>query len=143
MKEVIANVSPKEKAEKVKEAKMHGITMMCGDGINDSVSLVSADIGIAISNGTDVSIDSADVILMNDNLLKIIDLMDLSKKSIRNIKQNLFWACIYNICMIPIACGLLSKFGISINPMIGSAAMMISSILVVLNSLRLKIMFTQ
>ena len=138
IKEVISNVTPKEKAEKVKEARNTGITMMSGDGINDSVSLVSSDIGVAVANGTDVSIDSADVILMNDNVLRILDLIKLSKQSIRIIKQNLFWACIYNLCMIPVACGVFVKFGIKINPMIGSFAMMISSIVVILNSLRLK-----
>lgn len=136
--EVISNQSPKEKASVVKEYRKKGITAMCGDGINDSVSLVNADIGIAISNGTDISIDSANVILMNDNLTKINDLIEISKKTIRIIKQNLFWAFIYNTCMIPIACGLLKPYGIEINPIMGSAAMMLSSIFVVLNSLRLK-----
>ena len=136
--EVKSNCSPKEKANIVKEYKQKGITAMCGDGINDSVSLVNADIGIAISNGTDISINSANVVLMNDNLVKIIDLINISKKTIRIIKQNLFWAFIYNVCMIPVACGLFSQFGIEINPMVASFAMMMSSILVVLNSLRLK-----
>ncbi|MBR6253105.1 MAG: copper-translocating P-type ATPase [Clostridia bacterium] len=136
--EVKSNCSPKEKANIVKEYKDKGITAMCGDGINDSVSLVNADIGIAISNGTDISINSANVVLMNDNLMKIIDLINISKKTIKIIKQNLFWAFIYNICMIPIACGIFKSFGIEINPMIGSFAMMMSSIIVVLNSLRLK-----
>ena len=135
---VISNCSPKEKSEKINDAKKSGITAMCGDGINDSVSLVNADIGIAISNGTDISINSADVVLMNDNLMKVIDLIDLSKNTVRIIKQNLFWAYIYNLCMIPVACGLFSSFGITINPMIGSFAMMISSLIVVFNSLRLK-----
>jgi Cu+-exporting ATPase len=135
---VFANCSPKEKAEIVKQQKEAGITAMCGDGINDSISLVNSDIGIAISNGTDVSINSSNVILMNDNLSKILDLIDISKKTVRVIKQNLFWAFIYNVLMIPIACGLFSSFGVTINPMIGSLAMMISSIIVVLNSLRLK-----
>ena len=138
IKEVIANCSPKEKSEKIAEYKEKGITAMCGDGINDSVSLVNSDIGIAISNGTDVSINSAEVVLMNDNLLKILDLIEISKKTIKVIKQNLFWACIYNLCMIPVACGIFAKFGVKVNPMIGSFAMMMSSIIVVLNSLRLK-----
>ena len=135
---VFANCSPKEKAEIVKEQKEKGITAMCGDGINDSISLVNADIGIAISNGTDVSINSSNVILMNDNLLKILDLIEISKKTVKIIKQNLFWAFIYNVLMIPIACGLFAKFGMKINPMIGSFAMMMSSLIVVLNSLRIK-----
>ncbi len=134
---IVSNCSPKEKSQKVKDYKKDGIVAMCGDGINDSISLIEADIGISISNGTDISINSANVVLMNDDLMKIIDLIDISKKTIKIIKQNLFWACIYNICMIPIACGLFKSLGLSINPIIGSAAMMISSIIVVLNSLRI------
>ncbi len=136
--EVISSCTPKEKAQRVLDYKKDGITAMCGDGINDSISLVNADIGIAISNGTDISIDSANVVLMNDNLNKIIDLIDLSKKTIRIIKQNLFWAFIYNVCMILIACGLFKTCEVEINPMIGSALMMMSSLIVVLNSLRIK-----
>ena len=138
IEKVIANVKPKEKAEKIKQLKQKGIVAMCGDGINDSVSLVTSDIGISISNGNDVAIDSAEVILMNDNLNKIIDLIQISNKTIKNIKQNLFWAFFYNICMIPIAMGLLSNFGIILNPMISAFAMTISSLTVVLNSLRLR-----
>ena len=136
--EVIGNCSPKEKSDKVNEYKKHGITAMCGDGINDSISLVNADIGIAISQGTDISIDSANVVLLNEDLLKISELIKISRKTIKIIKQNLFWACIYNVCMIPIACGVFKSFGLEINPIIGSFAMMMSSIIVVLNSLRLK-----
>ncbi len=136
--EVIANVKPKEKAEKIKELKRDGIVMMCGDGINDSVSLVTADIGVSISTGTDIAMDSSSVVLMSDNLDKINDLITISKKTIRNIKQNLFWAFFYNICMIPIAMGLLSKNGITMNPMFAAFAMTISSITVVLNALRLR-----
>ncbi len=141
IKEVVSNCSPKEKAEKVEEYKKNGITAMCGDGINDSIGLIKADIGIAISNGTDVSIDSADVIMMNDNLFKILDLIKISKSTIRVIKQNLFWAFLYNVCMIPIACGIFRGIGVEINPMIGSFAMMLSSLIVVLNSLRLKAIY--
>ena len=112
--------------------------MMCGDGINDSVSLVTADIGVSISTGTDIAMDSSSVVLMSDNLEKINDLIFISRKTIRNIKQNLFWAFFYNVCMIPIAMGLLSKFGITMNPMFAAFAMTISSITVVLNALRLK-----
>ena len=135
---VIANVKPKEKAEKIKELKTKGIVMMCGDGINDSVSLVTSDIGVSISNGTDIAIDSANVVLMNGNLDKINDLIYISDKTIKNIKINLFWAFFYNILMIPIAVGLLSQFNILLNPMIASFSMTISSLCVVLNSLRLK-----
>ena len=135
---VIANVKPKEKAEKINELKEKGLVMMCGDGINDSISLVTSDIGISISNGTDIAIDSASVILMNNNLDRINDLIEISWKTIKNIKQNLFWAFFYNILMIPIAAGLFSKFGILLNPMISALAMTISSLTVVLNALRLK-----
>ena len=135
--EVESGRSPKEKAQIVNDYKEKGIVAMCGDGINDSVSLVNADVGIAISNGTDISINSANVVLMNDNLMKIIDLIEISKKTIKIIRQNLFWAFVYNIVMIPVACGLLKPIGIEINPMIGSLAMMISSFIVVVNSLRL------
>ncbi len=136
--EVIANVLPKEKAEKIKELKQNGLVMMCGDGINDSVSLVTADIGVAVGSGTDIAMDSSDVVLMKDDLEKIPELMKISKKTIRNIKQNLFWAFFYNLCMIPIAIGVLSPFGITMNPMFASLAMTLSSITVTVNSLRLK-----
>jgi len=135
---IIANVSPKEKAEHIKKFKEAGLVAMCGDGINDSVSLATADIGISISNGTDIAIDSANVILMNDNLDKLNDLIYLSNITIKNIKQNLFWAFFYNILMIPIAGGLLQKFNILLNPMIASLSMTISSLTVVLNALRLR-----
>ena len=111
---------------------------MCGDGINDSISLVTADIGVSISNGTDIAIDSADVVLINDNLSKLNDLINISYKTIRNIKQNLFWAFFYNICMVPIACGLFGSFGILLNPMLAAFAMTLSSLTVVLNALRLR-----
>lgn len=135
---VISNVLPKEKAEKVKELKQNGLVMMCGDGINDSVSLVTADIGVAVGGGTDIAMDSSDIVLMNDDLRKINELMYISKKTIRNIKQNLFWAFFYNVCMIPIAVGIFSPFGITMNPMFASIAMTLSSLTVTLNSLRLK-----
>ena len=138
IEKVISNVTPKEKAEQIKKLKEDGIVMMCGDGINDSVSLVTADIGVSVSSGTDIAMDSSQVVLMSDNLEKIDDLIDISKRTIRNIKQNLFWAFFYNICMIPIACGVLIPFGISMNPMIAAFAMTVSSLTVVLNALRLR-----
>ena len=124
--------------EEIKELKQNGLVMMCGDGINDSISLVTADIGVSISNGTDIAIDSANVVLMNDNIEKINDLINISKNTITNIKQNLFWAFFYNLCMIPIAMGVLRNLEIMLNPMIAAFAMTISSISVVLNSLRLR-----
>ena len=135
---VISNVTPKEKSEQIKKLKENGLVMMCGDGINDSVSLVTADIGVSVSSGTDIAMDSSQVVLMNDNLEKIDDLIEISRKTIRNIKQNLFCAFFYNICMIPIACGILQPLGITMNPMIAAFAMTISSLTVVLNALRLK-----
>ena len=138
IEKVMANLTPKEKAEQIKELKKNGLVMMCGDGINDSVSLVTSDIGVSISSGTDIAMDSANIILMSDNLEKINDLIELSDKTIRNIKQNLFWAFFYNICIIPIACGIFKSFGIIMDPMIAALAMTISSLTVVLNALRLK-----
>ena len=123
----------------IKKLKENGLVMMCGDGINDSVSLVTADIGVSVSSGTDIAMDSSQVILMNDNLEKIDDLIEISRKTMRNIKQNLFWAFFYNICMIPIARGILQPLGITMNPMIAAFAMTISSLTVVLNALRLQI----
>ena len=137
---VIANVKPREKAETINKLKKYGMVAMCGDGINDSVSLVTADIGISISTGTDIAMDSSSVVLMNENLDKINELIVISKKTIRKIKQNLFWAFFYNVCMIPIAMGLFSRFGVVMNPIIAALAMTISSLTVVLNALRLRSM---
>ena len=138
IKQVIANVLPKEKAEKIKELKENGLVMMCGDGINDSVSLVTADIGVAVGSGTDIAMDSSDVVLIQDDLEKISELMKISKRTIRNIKQNLFWAFFYNICMLPIAMGVFSLWGLTMDPMFASLAMTLSSITVTINSLRLR-----
>ena len=135
---IIPNEQDEQQPEKIKELKKDGIVIMCGDGINDSISLVTADIGVSISSGTDIAMDSASVILMNDNIEKINELIEISEKTIKNIKQNLFWAFFYNICMIPIACGILEPIGIEMNPMVAAFAMTISSLTVVLNALRLK-----
>ena len=135
---VIAGVIPKQKAEEITKLKENGLVMMCGDGINDSISLVKADIGVSVGSGTDIAMDSSDVVLMKDNLDKINDLINISKKTMRIIKQNLFWAFFYNICMIPIAAGVLIPLGITMNPMFAAFSMTISSVTVTLNSLRLK-----
>ena len=135
---VIAGVVPKQKAEEITKLKENGLVMMCGDGINDSISLVKADIGVSVGSGTDIAMDSSDVVLMKDNLDKINDLIKISKKTMRIIKQNLFWAFFYNICMIPIAAGILIPLGITMNPMFAAFSMTISSVTVTLNSLRLK-----
>ncbi len=131
---VISNVSPKQKLEKIQELNINNNCAMVGDGINDSPSLKTATIGISVENGTDISADSSDVILLNENMSNILKLFKIGKNTIRIIKQNLFWALFYNICMIPLATGL---FPISLNPMIASLAMTLSSLTVVLNSLRL------
>ena len=135
---VIANVLPKSKAQEIEKLKNDGLVMMCGDGINDSISLVKADIGVSVESGTDIAMDSSDVVLMKDDLTKINSLIEISQKTVRNIKQNLFWAFFYNICMLPVAVGLFTPFGITINPMMAALAMTISSVTVTLNSLRLK-----
>ena len=136
---VIADVLPTQKAEIIKELKKEDkMIMMCGDGINDSPAIVNADIGVSINSGTDIAIDSSDVILMRNDLERILDLIDISKCTIKNIKQNLFWAFFYNSLMIPIAIGLLQPWGIIINPMMASFAMIISSFTVILNALGLK-----
>ena len=136
---VISNVTPREKTEVVKKLKVEGkYVMMCGDGINDSPALASSNIGVSVNSGTDIAMDSSDVILTRNDLNSILNLINISKKTIRNIKQNLFWAFFYNSLMIPIAMGLFSKWGITINPMIASLAMVISSLTVTLNALRLR-----
>ncbi len=136
---VISNVLPTQKTNTIYEVKSKGkFVMMCGDGINDSPALASADIGVSVNSGTDIAMDSSNVILTKNDLNSIIQLMDISKKTLKNIKQNLFWAFFYNCIMIPIAMGLLKPIGISINPMLASLAMVLSSITVILNALRLK-----
>ena len=136
---VISNVLPAEKTEVIKKLKEDNkMVMMCGDGINDSPALATADIGVSVKSGTDIAMDSSDVILTRNNLDSILKLIHISKKTIRIIKQNLFWAFFYNVLMIPIAMGLLQSLGIIINPMIASFAMVISSLTVILNTLRLK-----
>ena len=137
--EVISNVLPSEKLEVIKKLKQENKhVMMCGDGINDSPALAISEVGVSVNSGTDIAMDSSDVILMKNDLESIVKLINISKKTIRNIKQNLFWAFFYNVLMIPIAMGILKPIGISINPMIASLAMVLSSITVILNALRLR-----
>ena len=136
---VISDVVPSEKANIIKKLKEENkFVMMCGDGINDSPALVNANIGVSFNRGTDIANYSSDVVLTQNNLYSIINLRNISKKTVRNIKQNLFWAFFYNSLMIPISIGLLKPFNISINPMIASLAMVLSSITVIFNALRLK-----
>lgn len=136
--EVIAEVLPDEKAKVITELKKQGNVTMVGDGINDAPALTTANTGIAIGSGTDIAIDSADVVLMKSNLTDVPATIRISRKTLKNIHENLFWAFIYNVIGIPIAAGvLIPVFGIGLNPMIGAAAMSLSSFFVVTNALRL------
>ena len=136
---VKASLLPKEKTEIIKRMLASGKkVMMVGDGINDAPSLATSTVGVAVGSGTDIANNSSDIILMNDNLENILNLFTISKKTIKNIKQNLFFSFFYNILMIPIAMGLFSKFNIVMNPMIAALAMTLSSLTVVFNALRLR-----
>ncbi len=138
--EAIAEVMPAQKEQKVRELQQQGrCVAMVGDGINDAPALTRADAGIAIGAGTDVAIESADIVLMKNSLSDVTAAIELSRATIRNIRMNLFWAFFYNLLGIPVAAGALYiPFGISLNPMIGSAAMSLSSVCVVTNALRLR-----
>lgn len=138
--EVVAEVLPQDKEKKVSELKRQGHKVaMIGDGINDAPALAAADVGMAIGAGTDVAMESADIILMKNDLRDAVTAMKLSRAVIRNIKENLFWAFFYNCIGIPLAAGVLyPAFQIRLNPMFGAAAMSLSSIFVVGNALRLR-----
>lgn len=138
---VIPDVLPSDKDNVLSALKKYGKVIMVGDGINDAPALSRADIGIAIGAGTDIAIDSADIVLMKSSLSDVAKAINLSRRTLLNIKENLFWAFIYNVICIPIAAGVLSfdPVNITLNPMIGAAAMSLSSVCVVLNALRLNL----
>lgn len=135
--EVIAGVLPDGKEQAIRRLKEMGKTAMVGDGINDAPALTRADMGIAIGAGADVAVDAADVVLMKNTLSDVPAAIRLSRATLRNIHQNLFWAFIYNIIGIPLAAGVYVRFGLTLNPMFGAAAMSLSSFCVVSNALRL------
>lgn len=138
---VISDVLPSDKDNVLSALRKYGKVIMVGDGINDAPALSRADIGIAIGAGTDIAIDSADIVLMKSSLSDVAKAINLSRRTLLNIKENLFWAFIYNVICIPIAAGVLSfdPVNITLNPMIGAAAMSLSSVCVVLNALRLNL----
>ncbi len=131
---VISEVKPDEKQKAIKELQKSGKVLMVGDGINDAVALTAADIGVAIGKGTGIAIDAADIVLTNESLKSIVTAIKLSRKTLKNIHENLFWAFIYNCFGIPLAAGV---FGLTLNPMFSAAAMSLSSVTVVSNALRL------
>ena len=139
--EVISEVMPEDKIKMIDDLKSRGfVTGMVGDGINDAPALAAADVGLAIGNGTDVAIESADIVLMHNDIMDVPTAIDLSRKTIANIKQNLFWAFIYNVVGIPVAMGVLYLFfdGPLLNPIIAAMAMSMSSVSVLTNALRLR-----
>jgi Cu2+-exporting ATPase len=139
LNEIFAEVLPHEKADKIKEIKQKGNKVaMTGDGVNDAPALANADLGIAIGAGTDVAIETADVILVNSNPLDVVGIIDLSRKTYRKMIQNLWWAAGYNIIAIPLASGIFYKYGLVLSPAVGAILMSLSTIIVAINAKLLK-----
>ncbi len=137
--EVIADVSPTDKAVHVQKLQQSGLVAFVGDGINDAPALAQADVGVAVGNGTDIAIESADVVLMSGNLAHVVDAIAVSQATVTNVRQNLFWAFAYNIVLLPVAAGALyPSFGIVMSPILAGAAMALSSVSVIANALRLR-----
>ena len=137
--EVVAEVMPEGKVDTLKALQKQGRVAFIGDGINDAPALAQADVGLAVGTGTDIAIEAADVVLMSGRLTAVSDAIALSRATIRNIRQNLFWAFAYNVALIPVAAGVLyPKFGILLSPMFAAGAMALSSVFVLSNALRLR-----
>jgi Cu+-exporting ATPase len=139
--EVVANVLPAEKAQKIQELQArYGRVAMVGDGINDAPALTQADVGIAMATGTDIAIEAADIILLRGDILKMRDAVLLTRRTMRIVRQNLFWACIYNGIGIPLAAGAFYPlWGVLLHPVFAGVAMALSSVSVVMNALRLRL----
>ena len=139
MLESVCGLLPNQKAQEIEKLKQNGLVIMVGDGINDAPSLTSADVGIAIGAGSDIAIESADVVLVKNTLTDVVNAITLSRRVLRTTKQNLFWAFFYNALAIPVAAGCFIRFGIQLTPALSSACMSLSSLCVVLNALRLRL----
>jgi P-type E1-E2 ATPase len=137
---VVAEVLPQGKVDAVKQLRQqYGALAFVGDGINDAPALAEADIGLAVGNGTDIAIEAADVVLMHTDVMAVLSALSISRATLRNIRQNLFWAFGYNVLLLPVAAGVLyPAFGILLSPMLAAGAMALSSVFVVTNALRLR-----